>query len=64
MQAFINSAEAADKPRTIAGIKRLAKQLKKASEGQLQHMQALEKAARIAGHTSFKDAQHTLAPDK
>lgn len=40
------TAEAITKPTTVAGMKRLAKKIKKASGGTIKHMQALEIVAR------------------
>jgi hypothetical protein len=42
------------KPTTLSGIKSLAKQLKRASD--LTHSEALDAAARQAGHDNWADA--------
>lgn len=46
------------KPETIAGIKRLAKKIKR-SEG-LAHSAALDRAAKQAGYQNYKHAFNTL----
>lgn len=50
-------AEAITKPTTVAGMKRLAKKIKKASEGNITHIQALEIVAR---DNNFKNWAHLL----
>lgn len=46
------------KPTTLAGVKRLAQQLKK-RDG-IKHAEALKKAAQQAGFASYQDAQSKL----
>lgn len=46
------------KPKTLEGVKRLARRLK--AESGLTHARALDKAAVIAGHPNFKSMKRTL----
>lgn len=48
-------------PSTVAGIKRLAKKLKK--EHGIQHSEALDRAAGIAGYADFKHAKRVLGEE-
>lgn len=48
-------------PSTLEGIKRLAKRIKK--EKCIQHSDALNEAAKVAGYENFRHAQNKLNED-
>lgn len=49
-------------PSTLEGIKRLAKSIKK--EKGIQHSDALNEAAKVAGYENFRHAQNKLGEAK
>lgn len=57
------TAEAITKPTTVAGMKRLAKKIKKASGGTITHMQALEIVARDNNFESWTQLIKVLPGD-